>query len=70
MQHAIMANLAPEAPTTNLAPGVALSANIWLLRLCRQIFDSCGSVGKYVVLSANLALAVALSANMWLRRQM
>jgi hypothetical protein len=83
MQHAIMANLAPEAPTTNLTRGAALSANIWLLRLCRQIivgkllsanycrqiFGSCSSVGKYVAPSANLALAVAPSANMWLRRQ-
>jgi hypothetical protein len=69
MHHAIMANLAPETPTTNLAPRATLPANTWLLRLCRQIFGSCGSIGKYVAPSANLAVAVAPSANMWLRRQ-
>jgi hypothetical protein len=57
MQHAIMTNLAPEALTTNLAPGAALSANIWFLGLCRQII-----VGKYLAPAAPLA-------NMWLRRQ-
>jgi hypothetical protein len=57
MQHAIMANLAPEVPTANLAPGAALLANIWLLRLCQQII-----VGKYLAPAAPLE-------NMWLRRQ-
>jgi hypothetical protein len=57
MQHAIMANLAPEAPTTNLAPAAAPSANIWLLRLCPQIL-----AGKYLAHAAPLE-------NMWLRRQ-
>jgi hypothetical protein len=42
----------------------ALSANS-----CRQIFGSCGSVGKHVAPPANLDFAVAWSANSWLRRQ-
>jgi hypothetical protein len=82
MQHAIMANLAPEAPTTNLAPGAALSANIWLLRLlCQRIivgrylaparlrWKICGSVGKFGSCNSSVGKYVALSANMRLRQQ-
>jgi hypothetical protein len=60
MQQAKMANLAPAAPTKNLAPAAAPSANIWLGRpLCRQIFGSWSFVGKYLA-------PAALSANVWL----
>jgi hypothetical protein len=75
-----MTNLAPEALTTNLAPGAALSANIgscgfvgkllsaniWLLRLLQQI---CGSVGKFDSCGSSAGKYVALSENLRLRRQ-
>jgi hypothetical protein len=80
MQHAIMTNWAPEAPTTIWLlgrlyrqifgscrfVGKLLSANIWLLRLRWQI---CGSVGKFDSCSSSAGKYVALSANMRLRRQ-